>query len=212
MSYLTVFCLTFQAFVQLLWSDKSYTSSHWILGFCGVPSRQLVSFYVTCVIFPCNSCLYNYVACSSVYNITDGVVVLSHNPQWSPLMVDCRRCNATWKLVLSLHQPSFWQVMHDQSEAMQGVSALRAHNKANVDTRSQSRRNVVSERDNSPLFYLLPLRFYGKTITKGDRARAVKYTGITTLRKRAGRSRMAGLRVPEGQYTQTIYGMVSFCL
>ena len=62
--------------------------------------------------------------------------------------------------------------MHDQSEALQGVSALRARNKANVDTGSQSRRSVVLERDNSPLFYLLPLRFYGKTITKEDRALA----------------------------------------
>lgn len=49
---------------------------------------------------------------------------------------------------------------------------MRARNKANVDTGSQSRRNVVSERDNTPLFYLLPLRFYGKTITKEGRARA----------------------------------------
>ena len=39
-------------------------------------------------------------------------------------------------------------------------------------------------------FYLLPSRFYGKTITNGRE------------------SKMAGLRIPEGQYTQTIYGMV----
>jgi len=25
-SYLTVFCLTFQAFVQLLWNDRSYST------------------------------------------------------------------------------------------------------------------------------------------------------------------------------------------
>jgi len=43
---LTVFCLTFQAFVQLLWSYTRIMCSHWILRFCSVHNRQNMSYAI----------------------------------------------------------------------------------------------------------------------------------------------------------------------
>ena len=85
-----VICLTFQAFVQQLWSDRSctrITHSHWPLRFWSVPSRRNM-WPMLSIIFSCNSQRWVLYGASS-YSKTHGV------KPYSTLM---RLNNRVWKM------------------------------------------------------------------------------------------------------------------
>jgi len=104
MTYLTVFCLAFQAFVQLLWIERSYTRAVYI------PSKQnwfpfmWLATSSVILIFSVQWLQHRMVL---VATIKVSVVVLSHTPQCSG------RCTATQNLWSTQHQPSFQQILHE---------------------------------------------------------------------------------------------------
>ena len=101
--YLTVFCLTFQAFVQLQWSDESCTRiarSHWTLRFCSVPSRQNMWTLLSIIFF---MQIHNDEYCM----VLVAAVILSHTHQRCLLTVECGRYTVPWnyKASISLAKP-----------------------------------------------------------------------------------------------------------
>lgn len=57
--------------------------------------------------------------------------------------------------------------------------------------------------------HLMPPRFYGKITDNSVRWRSA--WRLVSAQRSIRSERMAALRVPEGQYTQTVYGLVSLC-
>ena len=120
-----MFCLTFQAFVQLLWNDRSYMRmmhSHWNLRFISVSSRQN-----TWPMLPTFSIAIH----NDEYCIV--LIAIKLNSQWCLLTVEYGRCTATWNLESKYFLARFIKLSYTRhpssnawSEAMNdAVPALR---------------------------------------------------------------------------------------
>ena len=124
-----MFCLTFQAFVQLLWSNRSYTRmmhSHWSLRFVSVSSRQ--NMWPMLSTFPI--AIHNDEYCILLI----ATIKLNswwfsfephHTPQWCLLTVEHGRCTATWNLQSTYFLDSLCLAIPDILSAMHEVKEWR---------------------------------------------------------------------------------------